>query len=165
MEYFILSKVQYLFNYCSLCRHVCFSGLAGKFVLSKKQTFQKRCFKWIFEWKVAYEKQLIKYHHLPVSLPAAMQTLFLLLDTLENKYIFDRYNYIVFEPTKTISRRIVTNPLKLIAIPHLQNFMKAVSSFNYLYRDGIINFNDPTNESNIKKFLFAKPFDMELRCS
>ena len=105
---------------------------------------------------------------LPISLHLEMRILFLRLDILDNKYLFDPANYIQFQNLKTTFRRKTTNPLKVIGISHLQEssfFVRAVNSFNYLYRHGIIDFNDPTNKSNIKKFLLAKDFNMDLRCS
>ena len=142
--------------------------LANFSLLKRLECFQKRCFKWIFASTFTYEEQLAKHQCLPISLHLEMRTLFLLLDILDNKYLFDPSNYIQFHNLKTTSRRKTTNPLRVIGISHLQEssfFVRAVNSFNYLYRHGIIDFNDPTNKSNIKKFLLAKDFNMDLRCS
>ena len=136
--------------------------------LKRLECFQKRCFKWIFGSTFTYEEQLAKHQCLPISLHLEMRILFLRLDILDNKYLFDPANYIQFQNLKTTFRRKTTNPLKVIGISHLQEssfFVRAVNSFNYLYRHGIIDFNDPTNKSNIKKFLLAKDFNMDLRCS
>ena len=140
--------------------------LANFSSLKRLEYFQKRCFKWIFGSTFTYEEQLAKHQCLPISLHLEMRTLFLLLDILDNKYLFDPSNYIQFQNLKTASR--TTNPLKVIGISHLQEssfFVRAVNSFNYLYWHGIIDLNDPTNKSNIKKFLLAKDFNMDLTCS
>ena len=157
--------------YCSTILSVIMYGspvwLANFSFLKRLECFQKRCFKWIFGSKFTYEEQLAKHHCLSISLLIEMRTLYLLLDMLDNKYLFDPSTYIQFQNVKTC-RRKATNPLKVIGISHLQEnsfFVRAVNSFNYLYRHGIIDFNDPSNKSNIKKYLLAKDFSMDLRCS
>ena len=64
-----------------------------------------------------------------------MRMPFLFID-LENKDVFDPSNYIIFQATKTTSRRIVTNPLKLITIRRQENsfLMRALNLSNYFYR-------------------------------
>ena len=126
--------------------------LANFSLLRRLECFQKRCFKWISASTFTYEEQLAKHQCLPISLHLEMRTLFLLLDILDNKYLFDPSNYIQFQNLKTTSRRKTTNPLKVNGISHLQEssfFVRAVNSFIYIYRHGIIDFNDPTNKSNI----------------
>ena len=142
--------------------------LANFNFFKRLECFQKRCFEWIFGSIFTYEEQLAKHQCPPISLHLEMRTLFLLLDILDNKYLFDPSNYIQFQNLKTTSRRKTTNPLKVIGTSRLQErsfFVRAVNAFNYLYRHGFIDFNDPTNKSNIKKLLLAKDFNMDLRCS
>ena len=142
--------------------------LANFSFLKRLECFQKRCFKWIFGSKLTYEEQLAQHHCLPISLLIEMRTIFLLLDILDNKYLFDPSNYIQFQNLKPTFRRKATNPIKVIRISHIQEnsfFVRAVNSFNYLYRHGIIDFNDPTSKSKIKKFLLGKDFNMDSRCS
>ena len=69
---------------------------------------------------------------------------------------------IQFKNAKTTSRKKTTNPLKVIGISHLQEnsfFVRAVNSFNFLYRHSIIDFNEPTNKSNVKVYLVASQTD------
>ena len=94
--------------------------LANFSLLKRLECFQKRCFKWIFGSTFTHEEQLAKHQCLPISLHLEMRTLFLLLDILDNKYLFDPSNYIQFQNLKTTSRRKTTNPLKVIGISHLQ---------------------------------------------
>ena len=87
--------------------------LANFNLLKRLECFQKRCCKWIFGSTFTYEEQLAKHQFLPISLHFEMRTLFLLLDILDNKYLFDPSNYIQFQNLKTTSKRKTTNPLKV----------------------------------------------------
>ena len=89
-------------------------------LLKRLECFQKRCFKWIFGSTFTYEEQLAKHQCLPISLHLEMRTLFLLLDILDNKHLFDPSNYIQFQNLKSTSRRKTLNPLNVIGFPHLQ---------------------------------------------
>ena len=48
-----------------------------------------------------------------------MRTIFLLLDILDNKYLFYPSNYIQYQNLITSSRRKTTNPIKVIGISHI----------------------------------------------
>ena len=85
----------------------------AKFSLLKRlECFHKLCFTWIFGSTFTYEEQLAKHQCLPNSLHLEMWILFLLLDILDNKYLFDPSNYIQFQNLKTTSRRKTTNTSK-----------------------------------------------------
>ena len=73
-----------------------------------------------FRLNIHYEEQLAKHQYLPISLHLEMRTLFILLDILDNKYLFDPSNYIQFQNLKTTSRGKTTNPFKVFGISHLQ---------------------------------------------
>ena len=118
--------------------------LANFSLLKRLACFQKRRFEWIFGSTFTYEEQFAKHHCLSISPLLEMRTLLLLLDLLDNKYLFDPSNYIQFQNLKTTSKRKKTNSLKMIGISHLQEkfFVLAVNSSNCLYRHDFIDFND-----------------------
>ena len=135
--------------------------LASFTFLKELESFQKKCFKWIFGSKLPYCDYLVKFSVLPICLLIELRTVSLFLDILDNKYNFDPSKFIVFQNLKSTSRRKMTNPLKVKTASHLQEnsfFVRAVNSFNFLYRHGIINFNDTTNKRKVKKYLLSKQF-------
>ena len=142
--------------------------LASFTFLKELESFQKKCFKWIFGSKLPYCDYLVKFRVLPICLLIELRTVSIFLDILDNKYNFDLSKFIVLQNLKSTSRRKMTNPLKVKTASHLQEnsfFVRAVNSFNFLYRHGIINFNDTTNKRKVKKYLLSKQFIPELRCT
>ena len=79
-------------------------------------------FQIVFRLNILYEEQLAKQHSLRISVLLAMRKLLLLLDMLDNKYLFDPSNYIQFQNPKIASRRKTTIPLKVSGISYLQEF-------------------------------------------
>ena len=135
--------------------------LASFTFLKELESFQKKCFKWIFGSKLPYCDYLVKFSVLPICLSIELRTVSLFLDILDNKYNFDPSKFIVFQNLKSTSRRKMTNPLKVKTASHLQEnsfFVRAVNSFNFLYRHGIINFNDTTNEKLKNIYFLSNSF-------
>ena len=110
--------------------------LASFTFLKELESFQKKCFKWIFGSKLSYCDYLVKFNVLPICLLIKLRTVSLFLDILENKYNFGPSKFIVFQNLKSTSRRKMTNPLKVKTASHLQEnsfFVSAVNSFNLHY--------------------------------
>ena len=94
--------------------------LASFTFVKELESFQKKCFKWIYGSKHPYCDYLVKFSVLPVCLLIELRTVSLFLDILDNQYNSDPSKFIVFQNLKSTSRRKMTNPLKVKTASYVQ---------------------------------------------
>ena len=131
------------------------------------EKFQKRCFKWIYGSRLSYTDQLKKYNVLPLAYLIEISLIYLLLDIIAKRYLFNYDDYILFENSKSNLRQSTLNPLRCTSKAKNSFFSRAANIYNFLCRHNIIRLDDDVQlqKKKIQLYMESKVFNPDIICS